>query len=178
MDLLGGEHTILAVCGECRESFSRAVKRCPQCGWEIPKQEFDRLEEVERQRRMHSDKASDRSILSDAPETHIISDVKVSRHCKPGSPDSLVVRYRCGLRVFREWVCLDHDGFAGREAQLWWKRRFGMFGTKGGRATVDDALSSLFTEQTLNEYTKTITVKRAGKYFQVIDYNQPAKGTV
>ena len=178
IDLLGGSPTVLAVCGECRESFSRAVRRCPQCGWEIPKQEFDRLEEIERKRRMHNDKPSDRSILSDAPETHAVSDVKVSRHCKPGSPDSLLVRYRCGLRVFREWICLDHEGFAGRKAQIWWLKRFGKLGVKRERASVDTALSSLFTEQVLNEYTKSVTVKREGKYFQVMDYNQPAKGAV
>jgi len=170
IDLLGGQPTVLAVCGQCRESFSRAVRRCPQCGWEIPKQEFDRLEQEERERRMHGDKASDRSILSNAPETHAVNGVMVSRHCKPGKPDSLLVRYRCGLRIFREWVCLDHPGKAGEIAQRWWHKRCSLLLTKG--ATVDKALSNLLTVPTLEEYTKTITVQRDGKYWRVIDYNR------
>jgi len=176
IDLLGGQPTVLAVCNQCRESFSRAVKRCPQCGWEIPKQEIERLDEIERKRRMHGDRISDRSILSSEPETHVVSDVMVSRHCKPGKPDSLLVRYRCGLRVFREWICLDHGGQAGDTAQRWWIRRFGTVNAKKGCVTVDSALSSLFTTSTLKEYTQTVTVKRAGKYYEVIDYNRPAKG--
>ena len=179
IDLLGtGMETPLATCLQCRTSFSRAIRVCPECGWSIPKQELDRLEEedAERKRRMHGDKASDRSILSNAPETHIVSDVKVSRHRKPGKPDSLVVRYRCGVRFFREWVCLNHEGFAGRKAQLWWIERFGQRKAHQGRATVSEALSNFLTEQVLSDYTKSITVKREGKYLRVIGYNEPIGG--
>jgi len=173
VDLLGGRDTVIAVCRECRELFSRAVRICPRCGWEIPKQELDRLEEVERNRRMHGDKASDKSILSGVPEVYKVDNVFVSRHCKPGAPDSLLVRYRCGLRFFREWVCLDHEGFAGRKAQTWWRERCKTLLTKN--ATVNEALSNLFTQQSIGDWTKTITVKREGKYFQVIGYNQSLK---
>jgi len=45
-----------------------------------------------------------------------------------------------------------------------------------GRATVSEALSNFLTEQVLSDYTKSITVKREGKYFRVIGYNEPIGG--
>lgn len=167
IDLLGqDEKVVLAVCAQCRESFSRAVRVCPACGWHIPKQEIERLESVEKERRMHGDKASRRSILSDEPETLTVDAVFVSRHVKPGSPDSLKIQYRCGLSVFREWVCLDHSDPAGRIARRWWETRFGP-----GSPTVADALSDMFIGQRLLEWTKTITVRKNGKHYEVVGYN-------
>lgn len=172
IDLLGGAPTVLAVCAECRESFSRAIKICPTCGWEIPKQELDRLNAVELQKRLHGTKASKRSILSDEPEIHKVDAVHVNRHLKEGSFDSLRVQYRCGLSMFREWICLDHPGQAGILAQMWWRKRFGQK-NRNEKITVNNALQDLFLTQGLFEWTKTITVKRNGKYWEVIDYNQP-----
>ena len=175
IDLLGsGLKTVMATCNECRESFSRSIRRCPACGWEIPKQEVERLEAVEKERRMHGDKASKRSIIS-MPEAHAVDSVTVSRHKKPGSPDSLKVQYRCGLSVFREWVCLDHEGYAGRNAKQWWVKR--SLGTsKAGAATVNSALEDMFLSQSLLDWTKTITVRKNGKYFEIVGYNQPVQG--
>ena len=169
IDLLGGAPVVMATCPECRESFSRALRECPHCGWKIPKQEIDRLDRVERERRMHGDKASKKSILSGEPEIAKVDSVFVSRHRKHGAPDSIRVQYRCGLSMFREWICLDHEGYAGQKAQAWWRARFG----KGARVTVGDALQDLFLGQSLLEWTKTITVKRNGRYTEVIAYNQP-----
>ena len=172
IDLLGGQPVAMATCEECRESFSRAVRVCPVCGWEIPKQEIERLEAAEREKRLHGSKASNRSILSTEPETHPVDAVHVSRHQKPGSPDSLRIQYRCGLSMFREWVCLDHDGFAGRKARQWWARRFGDKEAK--TITVSAALEDMFLGQRLLDYTKTITVRRDGRHFEVVGYNQAA----
>ena len=33
------------------------------------------------------------------------------------------VSYYCGLRVFSEYVCIQHEGFAGRKARQWWNKR-------------------------------------------------------
>jgi DNA repair protein RadD len=169
IDLLGGRPTVMAVCGQCRESFSRAIKKCPQCGWVIPKIEMEQMEAVESERRMHGEKVSTKSILSSAPSIHTVNSVHVSRHKKDGKPDSLLVRYVCGLEVFREWICLDHEGYAGTSGQTWWRQRFGPQKVK---PTVNSALESLFIEQYLNDWTKTVTVKREGKYKRIIGYNQ------
>lgn len=172
IDLLGGQSTGMATCGRCRESFSRAIKRCPACGMELSKIEIERLEQVEKERRLHGTKASKKSILSGEPETYKVDAVYVNRHRKKESPDSIRIQYRCGLSIFREWVYLDHPGVAGQIAQTWWRQRFGQK-KRNEVITVDNALENLFLTQELFEWTKTITVRRKGKYCEIVGYNQP-----
>jgi DNA repair protein RadD len=173
IDLLGGEVTVLAVCQECRETFSRALKSCPHCGWILPKQERDKIEEVERNKRMHGKTASTKSILSNEPEILKVDSIYVSRHKKPGSPDSVRVQFRSGLRMLRHWITLDHPGPAGVLAQQWWRRFISV--PRGHITTVSEALSDLFVSEKLLDAIKTITVVRKGKWFEVVDYNKPTQ---
>jgi DNA repair protein RadD len=170
IDLVGQGHTVIeATCQNCRESFSRAIRRCPQCGWEIPKQEVERLEQKERERRLHGDKASSKSILSNEPETVKVEAVYVARHVKPGQPDSIKVQYRSGMSMFREWICLNHEGYAGQRAQKWYSERVGK---QDHKVTVNEALENMFLSQAVLEYTKTITVRRNKKYYEIVGYNK------
>jgi len=172
LDLLGtGQRVVTATCENCRESFSRATRTCPICGWEIPKQEIERLEQTERERRMHGDKVSKKSILSNEPETLKVDTVYVARHVKEGAPDSLRVQYRCGMGMYREWVCLDHKGYPGQKAHAWWRERFGPGKPGKPSPTVGSALGDLFITQALLEWTKTITILKKGRYFEIIGYN-------
>jgi len=98
--------------------------------------------------------------------------VYVNRHRKEDSPDSLRVQYRCGLSMFREWVCLDHEGHAAILAQRWWIKRFGV-NNRREKITVNAALEKLFLTQELLEWTKTIAVVRRGRFFEIVNYNQP-----
>jgi DNA repair protein RadD len=176
IDLLGGQRTIIAVCKKCREAFSRAVGQCPACGWEIPIIEVERLGEQEAaERRLHGKKASKRSILSGEPQTLKVDAVFATRHIKEGSPDSLKVQYRCGLRMFREWVCLDHEGYAGQKAQSWWRKRFSMK-NRNDRRSLSEALSNMFLTSELLDWTKTVTVRKSGKFYEIIGYNKPIEG--
>ncbi len=175
IDLLGGAKVVMAICGSCRESFSRAIKSCPICGWEIPKREVDRMESEEKERRMHGIAPSKRSILSNEPETLAVDAIYVARHKKDGSPDSVRIQYRCGLRMFRSWCCLDHDGQAGRIAQQFWNTYVSTETARGRHTGVDEALSDLFVSQKLTENVHTITVKKSGKWFEIVAYNQPVK---
>ncbi|MCP4900025.1 MAG: DEAD/DEAH box helicase [bacterium] len=172
IDLLHGAPTILVVCKQCREAFSRALGSCPRCGWVVPKKEIKRLEAKEKERRMHADKASRKSILSGQPEIHKVDAVHAARHPKLGSPDSMRVQYRCGMSIFREWICLDHPGYPGRMAQVWWRKRFGTK-KRDDIMTVNEALENMWLCDSLLQWTKTITVKKEGKYYRVTDYNQP-----
>ncbi len=174
IDLLGGETTVMAVCGECRESFSRAIRSCPSCRWEIPKQEIERLEKVESEKKLHGSKASRESILSSEPQVRKVNAVLVNRHRKEGSPDSLRVQYRCGLSMHREWICLDHAGYAGQQAQAWWRTRgLGKNMARGEVQTVNAALENMFLTQEILDWTKTITVIKKGKFFEIVGYNKP-----
>ena len=158
----------IQTCAECGDVFSRVIRVCPHCGWEIPKQEYDREEAEYREKKMHEAEASRRAILGSEPETLEVNDVTVHRHRKPGKPDSIRVQYRCGMAMFREWVCLDHEGFAGRKAHEWWRKRFG---GNGHNISVDEALQDLFLHERIREKTETITIVRRGKHTEITGYN-------
>jgi len=166
LDTIDQGHVKLFKCKECLNIFSRQIRVCPICGWEIPKQEIEEIEEQERQKRLHEIRASNESILSGDPEEYPVEDVMVHRHKKEGKPDSLRVEYRSGLHVFREWICLDHEGLAGQKARMWWLRRF-----VPPVPTVNEALGWLFLSGALNSVTKTITVQQKGKYKEIIAYS-------
>lgn len=168
IDCIDAGEVKLAECQNCHDIFSRAIRVCPNCGWEIPKQELERVEAEEREKRLHEAEASRRAILGNEPETYQVSAVTIHRHRKPESPDSLRVEYRCGLSTFREWICLDHDGFAGRKARQWWAKRFR--GEDWRTITVDEALQDLFLSGKIQDVTKSITVVRRGKYTEIVGH--------
>lgn len=177
IDRLECGYTAMAVCGQCRESFSRATGRCPICGWILPKLKRDELDEKEkeRERKLHGDKLSEKSILASEPSKHKVDDVYIRRHTKTGKPDSLLVQYRCGAEMFREWVCLDHDGYAEQQAAKWWEMIFcdKTFFTKVPRGKrVSHALSLLLLRLAVIEVVKSITIIQEGKYTKIIGYNQ------
>ena len=178
LDLLGSEDRVpMYVCKECDESFPRPLRICPGCGTPIPPREIERLEAAEEaERRMHERKAAERAILSGEPEVVECQAVTTSPHIKPGAPTSIKVQYRVcignSLRYVNEWVCLDHESFARHKACEWYRERFGR---NAEIPTVSDALNDMFFSQRLMEWTKTITVKRQGKYLRVVGYNEPLK---
>ena len=168
IDCLEAGRVHVEVCQRCREVFSRGVRICPHCGWEIPKQVIEEREAAERERQMHEAEAAQLAILGTEPETLAVDDVSVTRHSKLGSPDSICVMYRCGIRTFREWICLDHPGYAGAKAHNWWRRRFGEKSAEV--VTVNTALEDMFINYAIKAVTQTITVVRRGKYFEIIGY--------
>ena len=168
IDQLEGDEVWLITCAECAEVFSRAVGKCPDpaCGWEIPKQVIEDIEKAKAKRLLHGATASQRNIIStDGPETIQVDSVSVNRHSKPGSPDSLRVTYRCGLSTYREWVCLDHHGYAGTKARAWWRARFG---DTAQSVSVDDAMQDIFLGNIIADMTDNITIKLSGKYHEIV----------
>lgn len=103
-------------CPECNNVISLQTMICPNCGYVFP------------QKDKHSDTASDADILSKwkKPITFDVHDVTYSRHKKEGKPDSLMVEYSTDeyhAVCFREWVCIEHTGFAKRKAVSWLQKR-------------------------------------------------------
>lgn len=163
-----GEVRIIT-CENCGDVFSRAVRVCPHCGWEIPKQDQEPPEPSESEKKLHGDKAAQNSILSAEPDELNVDDVTVHRHQKPGKPDSVKVSYRCGLQKVNEWICLDHGGLAEKKARRWWRDRFGYVEARS--VTVDSALADLFLAQKINQVTETITVRRKNKkFYEILDH--------
>ena len=168
IDCIDGGDIRVTVCQQCGDAFSRAIRTCPNCGWEIPKREVERMEAEDMTRRMHAEQASKRSILSQEPESFKVDAVTVHRHKKTGRPDSIRVQYRCGMNVFREWICLEHEGPAQVAARKWWAKRFG--DEEARTMTVNEAMSNMFLAEGVKNVTKEITVVRRGKYNEIIGY--------
>lgn len=168
IDCIDAGHVEVVVCDQCREAFSRAVRTCPRCGWKIPPREVDSRggKSSAGERSMHDIRPAQASIISE-PETLDVDAVTVNRHRKPGKPDSLRVTYRCGLRMISEWVCLDHEGLAGRKAHQWWRRRF----PGEPVPSVDEALGNLYLAARLSDMTQSIVAIRRGKYYEIIHHN-------
>jgi DNA repair protein RadD len=152
-------------CLECGDVFSRAVGTCPNCGWVIPKREVERHEAEQREKRMHEAEASKLNILSQEPEVMPVDGVSVHRHVKAGKPDSIRVQYRSGLQTFSEWVCPDHEGPISERARNWWFARF-----RTRTVTVNSALEDLFLADAISNLTESITVRRNGKFFEIVSH--------
>ncbi len=64
-------------------------------------------------------------IKQEVPITEVfkVDEVVYSRHSKIDKPNSLKVSYHCGYKLFSEYICIEHDGFAKRKALTWWRER-------------------------------------------------------
>jgi DNA repair protein RadD len=128
----------------------------------------ERQEAEEREKRLHDSEHSNKNILGSEPETLAVSEVTVHRHRKPGAPDSIRVQYRCGISTFREWICLDHGGFAETKARRWWWVRFGR--GEAETITVDKAFEDMLLGDRIRSVTESITVIQRGKYAEIVGY--------
>lgn len=193
VDLLAGHRPIIVRCPECHESFSKALRACPACGWDVPPEdrpirscpkcmamnpvsatrcgECGECFDLDERYQSHQTIASQSAILSpDKPIEWEVDRVTVKAHEKPGKPDSLRVTYwpvAGAADGVNEWVCLEHDGFANRRARQWWIRRFGEPVPK----SVDEAMGmdgGVSLERDLLEMTNCVRVQREGKYWRIV----------
>lgn len=115
---IGNGAAPVKTCPECKEIVPIALPAC-FCGYVWPADEKPK----------HAPEASTAPILSTGITTDWcpVDRVQVSRWIKrdnPDAPPTLRIDYYTGLvdRV-SEWVCIEHDGFAGDKARRWWQRR-------------------------------------------------------
>jgi len=124
-------------CPQCHSVFPAGRITCPDCGYEMPRQERDLH---------HGIRAASDGILSDqASETEYeVRAISYHKHFKRNAeadtPPTLRVEYQVGFSDFiSEWVCIEHDGYARSKAVRWWKART-VDGGKPLPATVDEAV--------------------------------------
>ncbi|OAZ72412.1 51.5 kDa protein [Acetobacter pasteurianus] len=144
-------------CPECKTSLPIHIMDCPTCGYAFPPPEKEDA-------RLY---ASDLPALSTQikPQRVQVTDVRYRRHkSRSEKPDSLCVEYTCGLSEFKEWVCIDHTGYARTKAVQWWaKARKPELAGQPAPYTLDEALSRVSELRMPSE----IEVKKTGKYFEV-----------
>jgi DNA repair protein RadD len=110
----GGGIAPVRLCETCGTYNHASVRVCVNCGAEFPRevkiQQYAGTEELIASTEVKT-------------ETFKVDRVVYTRHTKEGRPPTIQVSYFCGLRLFREWVCLEHEGFAGKKARDWWRAR-------------------------------------------------------
>jgi DNA repair protein RadD len=107
-------------CPECQAIIAAGYGTCPVCGYEFPPPE----------REKHEAHASSAGVLSGQHTDidHAVQSVFYAVHTKRGAdestPKTLRVEYQIGLnRWQREWVCVEHQGYARTKAEAWWAER-------------------------------------------------------
>jgi len=109
------------VCPKCQEVVPIAAEACFECGYDFPEPE---------KKERHGAEASSAAILSDEIDTtehdveYMTFGVHVKRNADETAPRTMRVTYWIGdYPIADEWVCVEHEGFAGRKAASWWKGR-------------------------------------------------------
>ena len=158
----GQQEPPFAVCDDCGAQVRPASAMvCPECGCQL-------REETTKAIRGASNAAVMSSQIAAKIVTYPVDRVSYGIHQKAGSPNSLKVEYWSGLRVVaREWVCVEHHGFAGEKARGWWWKRT----HAACPGTVAEALEWIDPEGTPNILEPhTITVNETGKYPEIIKF--------
>ena len=144
------------VCPDCDSILAAAIRECPDCGHLFPPPEI----KIEAS-------ASTLEILSSGkPQWVAVTGVAYDLHEKPGKPPSLRVDYRCGLMRHREWVCIEHTGYAREKAVAWWRRRAP---NRPVPATVEQALRQ--SDDLL--VPAEIALRPCGRFTEVVDARFP-----
>lgn len=167
IDLPEGSEVKLAQCNDCGNHFSRAVRKCPSCGWEIPPQQremFEREEQAERA--MHEAKAAHGKLLNEAQWLDVHG-VQFRLHKKVGKPDSVRAEFYCGVgQLVNKWLLLDHGAYGRGEAQKFLSR-FGLPNYESSKSMIDDAPNA---SKLVMQKLKQIQIQYDGKFLAVKDY--------
>ena len=134
-------------CPACYAVVHASVRACPDCGHEFPAGQLNITKKASTDALFSHQK-------SEPFETQVLG-MRVSRHKgKDGKPDTMKVSYTTLAGGVIEWICYGHPpgSYAHMKACEW-----------GGHfSSVDDALQHEW------QTPKTITVKKNGKYYNVI----------
>lgn len=150
----GGGVAPVRLCEACGTYNHASVRFCSECGAEFP-----------REVKIKQHAGTDELISDGAPKTEVfkVDRVIYNEHRKDGRPPTIQVSYFCGLRMFKEWVCLEHEGYAGKKARDWWRER----ALDEPPVTTAEALTSLDVLRTPTH----IRVWLKPKYDEVLAYD-------
>lgn len=152
-------------CPECHALIATAYRTCPNCGHEFPAPQPK-----------HDPRAANVAILSDqqtVAETYSVKAVTYKVWEKMGAtdkPPTMRVTYQCALDLwFSEWVCFEHDGYARRKAESWWRERTDYPVPDAVADAVDHARAGMLREP----FTITVAKNPAEKFPRIIGYSWP-----
>jgi DNA repair protein RadD len=101
------------VCESCGNYVHASARVCPIC-----------LAQFQIKVRFKARATEDEILKRDeAPEIIAMPVDRVTYHvhAKAGSHETLKASYHCGLRIFHEWLCFEHEGYPKHKAHVWWR---------------------------------------------------------
>lgn len=149
----GGGEAPTKVCPDCDSIVALSAAECPDCGYVFPPREVK-----------IAPTAATLPVLSPkAPHWVAVSNVSYSRHDKRGGRPSLKVTYSCGLTTYQEWICFEHQGYARRKAEDWWRKR-------APDQPVPRSVNEALTLSRSLSRPSHISVRPSGRYFEITGY--------
>lgn len=150
-------------CGEVHYYERERPELCEDCGKALP-------ELVERTVK-HKERAdTDVDIMERPKEEEVrwysITNVSYAIHKKAGKPDSLRVDYKTsGIipKVYSEYICLKHGGYATLRAEKWWMHRY-------PSARVPETIPEALQQSRLLIKPTHIGVKKEGSWDRIVGY--------
>jgi len=142
----GGGEAIMKECPHCAEIVHAAVRTCPSC-----LKPFVFKHNLQLQAGQEAVVTQENWFKVDTVDYEWFSGAK-------GIP-MIMVYYQCGIRRFREPVCIEHRGYPRHKAQHWFSRR-------GGGTLPDKADIALPLCSALN-IPSEILVNESGKYPEI-----------
>ena len=117
----GGGAGAVKECPQCNLIIAAGCRACGQCGYEFPPPKIAK----------HSARAGTAGVLSGEVTIteHDVVRTMYSVHRKKGAADDAPRTLRVDYQVggigdwVSEWICLEHEGFAGEKARKWWRDR-------------------------------------------------------
>ena len=149
----------MKVCPNCGERAPIGATECPTCQTPYPPPELPEIREPSNAAILSTQVTKSKIVV------YPVTSAEYTVHRKLGKPDSMRVDYFDGCMIVgSEWVCLEHEGFAGAKARAWWSKR-----NNAGLplpTSSQHAVTMLQTNRLL-EPTE-ITVDETGKFHQII----------
>lgn len=107
------------VCEQCGTYNHASARICIGCGIAFPR--LLRIKQTAFSDELMKGGAT--GIEQTVVETFKVDRLTYAEHNKPGKPAAIVAHYYCGLRMFKEYICLEHIGYASKKSRDWWRSR-------------------------------------------------------
>lgn len=148
-----------AECPNCQSLVSKKKKICPSCGYQL-------IEEKTAEKRgpKHNETADDTVDVMRGKRGKTwtsITQITTAVHRKEGRPDSVKISYWCGFKFFNQYLTIEHPGYAGDRARMWWAT---VVGTHPPRS-VAEAMARFDNERRIIQ----VTASKDQNGFTVVD---------
>ena len=158
----GGGPAPVKACPECQLVLHAAVSVCPECRYEFPRDE--------RTGKLIDPNSAKDGILSGQETEDEYNVVSISyqdyrsKNWQPGNPVTLKITYEVGINNYEsQWVCPEHDGYAGGKFVEWWNKR-----SKISPPMSSEQAAKILRSNATAAPTKIIVKRVAGEFFPKI----------